>query len=263
MDTSAPKPAPPPTSAAPASSAPVKVDQVPKDDPRVRAESVTYDSPKGTGMVRGSLTGPAKQTKALPGVLIVHDNRGLSPFIEDIARRLAVAGYVVFAPDALSVHGGYPGGEDKARKLFAKVNPAKMREDFLAAAAFLAPRSDCDGHVGALGFGQGGGVVNTLATRLPTLNAAVAFEGVPPARAAVAHIKAPLQLHYADKDASVNASAPAYEAALKANHVTYELHRYPGTQSGFYDDTSPRFDRDAAALAWQRTLEFLQKHLRA
>jgi len=233
-----------------------------KDDDRLRAESVTYDSPKGTGMVRGYLARPASQTRALPGVLVVHDNRGLTPHIEEIARRLAMAGYVVFAPDALTARGGYPGSEDKARKVFAKLNPAKMREDFVAAAAFVAPRSDCDGHLGALGFGYGGGVVNTLATRLGTLSAAVAFDGVAPDLAAVAQIKAPLQLHYAAKDERANAGAPAYEAALKANHVTYEVHQYPGTQSGFYDETSPRFAKDAAALAWQRTLAFFQKHLR-
>jgi carboxymethylenebutenolidase len=254
------------TSAA-TSSARLKIDQVGRDqvgknDDRLRAESVSYDSPKGTGTVRGYLAHPASQTRALPGVLVVHDNRGLNPYIEDITRRLAVAGHVAFAPDALTAHGGYPGSEDKARKLFAKLNPAKMREDFLAAAAFLAPRSDCDGHVGALGFGQGGGVVNTLATRIATLSAVVAFDGASPDLAAVPHIKAPLQLHYADKDERVNVSVPAYEAALKANHVTYEVHRYPGTQSGFYNDTSPHFDKDAAALAWQRTLEFFQKHLR-
>lgn len=221
------------------------VDQARKEDEHVRAESVTFDSPKGTGMVRGYLAHPASQTKALPGVLVVHDKGGLTPHIEDVARRLAVAGYVAFAPDAR----------------VAKTNPAKMREDFLAAAAFVAPRSDCDGHVVALGFGQGGGVVNTLVTRLATLSAAVAFEGAAPNLAAVAHIKTPLQLHYAGKDAHLNANLPAFEAALKANHVTYEIHRYPGTQSGFYDETSPHFDKDAAALAWQRTLEFFQKHL--
>jgi carboxymethylenebutenolidase len=145
--------------------------------------------------------------------------------------------------------------------LFAKLDPAKMLEDFVAGAAFLAPRSDCDGHVGALGFGYGGDVVNTLATRVATLGAAVAFYGVAPDLAAVSHIKAPLQLHYAENDERVNASAPAYEAALAANHVKYEVNRYPGTRPGFNNDTTPRFNKDAAALAWQRTLEFFQKHL--
>jgi carboxymethylenebutenolidase len=236
--------------------------QVPRNDERLRAESVTYDSPAGSGTVRGYLAHPASAKGAVPAVLVVHENRGLNPHIEDITRRLAVAGYMAFAPDALTPLGGYPGNEDKARKLFAKLDPAKTREDFVAAAAFLAPRSDCDGHVGALGFCYGGGVVNTLATRVATLGGAVAFYGVAPDLAAVPHIKAPLQLHYAENDERVNASAPAYEAALKANHVKYEVHRYPGTQHGFNNDTTPRFDKDAAALAWRRTLEFFQKHLR-
>ena len=237
-------------------------EQVAKDDKRLLAESVSYDSPAGTGTVRGYMARPASAKGALPFVLVVHDNSGLSPHVEDITRRLAVAGYMAFAPDALTPLGGYPGDEVKARKLFAKLRPAKTREDFVAAAAFIAPRSDCDGHVGALGFGYGGGVVNTLATRIATLGAAVAFYGPAPDLAAMKRVKAPLQLHYADKDARVNASAPAYEAALKANHLDYEVHRYPGTQHGFNDDTSPHFDKDAAALAWQRTLDFFQKHLR-
>jgi carboxymethylenebutenolidase len=236
--------------------------QVSRSDKRLRAESVTYDSPAGTGTVRGYLARPVSAKGALPAVLVVHENRGLDPHIEDITRRLAVAGYMAFAPDALTSLGGYPGNENKAGKLFAKLDPAKTREDFVAAAAFLAPRSDCDGHVGALGFSFGGSVVNTLATRTATLSAAVAFYGAAPDLAAVPHIKAPLQLHYAENDERVNASEPAYEAALKANHVTYEVHRYPGTQHGFNNDTMPRFDKDAAALAWQRTLDFFQKHLR-
>jgi carboxymethylenebutenolidase len=235
--------------------------QVPRNDKRLHAESVTYDSPAGTGTVRGYLARPINAKGALPAVLVIHENRGLDPHIEDITRRLAVAGYMAFAPDGLTLFGGYPGNENKARKLFAKLDPAKMREDFVAAVAFLAPRSDCDGHVGALGFSYGGGVVNTLATRVATLRAAVAFYGVAPELAAVPHIKAPLQLHYAENDERVNASAPAYEAALEANHVMYEVHRYPRTQHGFNNDTTPRFDKVAAALAWQRTLEFFQKHL--
>jgi carboxymethylenebutenolidase len=236
--------------------------QVPKSDKRLRADSVTYDSPAGTGEIRGYLARPVSAKGALPAVLVVHEERGLNPHIEDITRRLAVAGYLAFAPDALTSLGGYPGNDKKASKLFAKLDPAKTREDFVAAAAFLAPRSDCDGHVGALGFSFGGSVVNTLATRAATLGAAVAFYGEAPDLAAVPRIKAPLQLHYADNDERVNASEPAYEAALKANHVTYEVHRYPGTQHGFNNDTTPRFNKDAAALAWQRTLEFFQKHLR-
>jgi carboxymethylenebutenolidase len=239
-----------------------EAEQVPKNDKRLLAESVSYDSSAGTGTVRGYLARPASANGALPTVLVVHENRGLNPHIEDITRRLAVAGYMAFAPDALTPLGGYPGNEDKARKLFAKLDPAKTSEDFVAAVAFLAPRSDCDGHVGALGFCYGGGIVNTLATRVATLGAAVAFYGAAPDLAAVPHIKAPLQLHYAANDERVNASAPAYEAALKANHVKYEVHRYPRTQHGFNNDTTPRFDKDAAALAWRRTLEFFEKHLR-
>jgi carboxymethylenebutenolidase len=236
--------------------------QVPKNDRRLHAQSVSYGSPRGTGQVRGYLARPANEQGKLPAVLVVHENRGLNPHIEDIARRLAVAGYLAFAPDALTPLGGYPGDEDKARDLFAKLDQARTREDFVAAAAFLAERSDCDGRVGAVGFCYGGGVVNTLATRVATLGAAVAFYGVAPDLAAVPHIKTPLQLHYAENDQRVNASAPAYEAALAANHVTFEVHRYPGTQHGFNNDTTPRFDKAAAALAWRRTLEFFQKHLR-
>jgi len=239
-----------------------EAEQVRRNDKRVRAEWVTYDSPAGSGTIRGYLARPVSQNAALPVVLVVHDDRGLNPHIEDITRRLAVAGYLAFAPDALTPLGGSPRNEDKARKLFAKLDPAKTREDFVAAVAFLAPRSDCNGHVGALGFGYGGGLVNTLATRVATLGAAVAFYGVAPELAAVPHVKAPLQLHYAGNDERVNASAPAYEAALKGNHVAYEVYRYPGTQHEFSDDTTPRFDKDAAALAWQRTLDFFQTHLR-
>jgi len=236
--------------------------QVPKDDKRVQAQSVSYDSPHGTGPVRGYLARPSSAQGPLPALLVVHEDRGLDPHIEDVARRLAVAGYMAFAPDALTSLGGYPGSEDKARELFAKLNQGKTREDFMAAAAFLAPRSDCDGHVGAVGFGYGGGVVNTLATRIPKLGAAVAFYGMAPSLAAVPHIKAPVQLHYAETDKRVNAGVRAYEAALVASHVPHEIHRYPGTQHGFSDETTPHFDKVAAALAWSRTLEFLRKHLR-
>jgi carboxymethylenebutenolidase len=236
--------------------------QVPKNDRRLHAESVSYDSPAGAGKVRGYLARPAHEEGKLPAVLVVHENRGLNPHIEDIARRLALAGHLAFAPDALTPLGGYPGDEDRARELFAKLDQTKAREDFVAGAAFLAQRSDCDGHLGAVGFCYGGAMVNTLATRVTNLSAAISFYGMAPDLAAVPRIKASLQLHYAENDERVNASAPAYEAALKTNHVKYELHRYPGTQHGFNNDTTPRFDKDAAALAWRRTLDFFQKHLR-
>jgi carboxymethylenebutenolidase len=236
--------------------------QVPKNDKRLHTESITYDAPAGDGRVRGYLVRPADAKGKLPAVLVVHENRGLNPHIEDIARRLALAGFLAFAPDALTPLGGYPGDEDKARELFAKLDQAKTREDFVAAADFLTRRSDCNGRVGTVGFCWGGGMVNTLATRVPNLGAAVAFYGMAPDLAAVARIKAPLQLHYAEHDDRINASAPAYEAALQAHHVKYEVFRYPGTQHGFNNDTTPRFDKAAAAQAWQRTLDFFQKYLR-
>lgn len=236
--------------------------QVPRNDKRIQVESISYDAPAGTGKVRGELAKPAHAPGKLPGVLVIHENRGLNPHIEDIARRLSVAGYLAFAPDALTPLGGYPGDEDKGRELFTKLDQAKTREDFVAAVGYLTHRPDCDGRVGVVGFCWGGGVVNLLATRVPTLAAAVAFYGMAPDLGAVPNIKAPLQLHYAEKDDRINASAPAYEASLKANHVSYELFRYPGTQHGFNNDTTPRYDKDAAALAWKRTLDFFQKYLR-
>jgi len=235
--------------------------QVPRNDKRLRAESITYDAPAGTGRVRGYLVRPAGEKGKLPAVLVVHENRGLNPHIEDVARRLALAGYMALAPDALTPLGGYPGDEDKARELFAKLDQAKTREDFAAAVDFLTRRSDGSGRVGAVGFCWGGGMVNTLATRVPSLNAAVAFYGMAPDLTAVPRIKAPLQLHYAEHDDRINASAPAYEAALQAHHVKHEVFRYAGTQHGFNNDTTPRFAKAAAAQAWQRTLDFFQKHL--
>jgi carboxymethylenebutenolidase len=237
--------------------------QVAKNDKRLHAETITFDSPAGTGKVRGYLVRPVDKKGRLPGVLVIHENRGLNPHIEDITRRLALAGFVAFAPDALTTLGGYPGDEDKARELFAKLDQAKAREDFVAAVTVLAQRPECDGQVGTVGFCWGGAMVNTLATRVRTLRAAVAFYGMAPELAAVPHIKAAMQLHYAENDARINASAPDYEAALKANHISHELFRYPGTQHGFNNDTTPRYDKDAAALAWKRTLDFLGKHLRA
>jgi carboxymethylenebutenolidase len=237
--------------------------QVSKSDKRLHAESIAYDSPAGTGKVRGYLVRPTDKKGKLPGVLVIHENRGLNPHIEDITRRLALAGYVAFAPDALTTLGGYPGDEDKARELFAKLDPAKAREDFVAAVAVLAQRPECDGRVGTVGFCWGGAMVNTLATRVPTLGAAVAFYGMAPELAAVPKIKAPLQLHYAENDPRINASAPEYEAALKAHHVPHEIFHYPGTQHGFNNDTTPRYDQAAAALAWKRTLAFFDAHLRA
>jgi carboxymethylenebutenolidase len=235
--------------------------QVAKDDGRLGGETAAFDSPQGSGKLRGYLVHPKGAKGKLPGVLVVHENRGLNPHIEDIARRLALEGFLAFAPDALAPLGGYPGDEDKARELFAKLDQTKTREDFVAALGWLKKRPDCNGHVGVVGFCYGGGIANMLATRAPDLGAAVAFYGLQPKEDEVAHIKAPLQLHYAEHDDRINGGIAAFEAALKANHVKYELFKYPGTQHGFNNDTTPRYDKTAAAQAWQRTVEFFKKHL--
>ena len=237
--------------------------QVAKDDKRLRTEWIDYESPQGTGKVRAYLARPEAVTAKLPGVLVVHENRGLNPHIEDITRRLALENFVALARDALTPLGGYPGDEDKAREAFAKLDPAKTREDFVAAAGVLKSRPECTGKIGVVGFCYGGTVANILATRLPDLGAAVPFYGTQPTAAEAAKIKAPLLIHYADNDERVNSGWPAYETALKANNVSFTMHRYAGTQHGFNNDTTPRYDRAAATLAWQRTVEFLNKNLRA
>jgi carboxymethylenebutenolidase len=236
--------------------------QIAKDDARLSAEYMEYPSPEGSGKMRGYLVRPAKASGKQPGVLVVHENRGLNPHIEDIARRVALENFVAFAPDALFPLGGYPGDEDKAREVFPKLDQAKTREDFVAAAAWLKARPECTGKVGVVGFCYGGSISNFLATRLPDLGAAVPFYGGQAKTEDVPKIKAPLLIHYAEQDERVNAGWPAYEAALKANNVRYEAHVYPGTQHGFNNDTTPRYDKAAAALAWQRTIAFLGKHLR-
>ena len=236
--------------------------QVPKDDSRLKTEYLEYSSPRGTGKMRGYVARPATATGKLPGILVVHENRGLNPHIEDIARRLALDKFVAFAPDALTPLGGYPGDEDKAREAFGKLDQSKTREDFVAAAAFLQSRPDCTGRIGVVGFCYGGGIANVLATRLPDLGAAVPFYGNQPGAEEAAKIKAPLLIHYAETDDRINAGWPAYEAALKAGNVKYEMHKYPGTQHGFNNDTTPRYDAAAAKLAWQRTVEFFNKNVR-
>ena len=234
--------------------------QVAPDDKRIKIEKVTYDSPAGTGKVDGYLARPATKAKR-PAVLVVHENRGRNPHIEDITRRLATAGYLAFAPDALTSLGGYPGDEDKARDLFGKLDRAKTLEDFVAAVDYLKKRPDRSGKIGVVGFCFGGMVANALATRVPDLGAAVPFYGSAAKEEDVPKIKAPLLIHYAENDERINAGAAAYEAALKAAKVKHEVHKYPGTQHGFNNDTTPRYDKDAAALAWQRTLDFFKKHL--
>ncbi len=232
------------------------------DDARITVESLEYDSPKGYGKARGYLAKPAKASGKLPSVVVIHENRGLNPHIEDITRRLATHGFLAFAPDALVPLGGYPGSEDKAREIFPKLDQAKTREDFIAAVHWLKARPESNGKVGAVGFCYGGGMVNFLATRVPELAAGVAFYGSAPNLEDVPKIKAALLIQSAETDPRINASWPDYEAALKAAGVRYERHLYPGTQHGFNNDTTPRYDEAAAKLAWERTLAHLNEHLR-
>jgi carboxymethylenebutenolidase len=234
---------------------------VPAGDTRVKAERVEYASPAGNGRMGGYFVRPARAKGKLAAVLVIHENRGLNPHIEDIARRVALESFVAFAPDALFPLGGYPGDEDKARELFQKLDAAKSREDFVAAAAWLKARPEVKGKIGAVGFCWGGGIVNVLATRLPDLGAGVAFYGTAPPLEDVPKIKAPLLIHSAEVDERINASWPAYEAALKTSKVRYERHLYPGTQHGFNNDTTPRYDAAAAKLAWERTIAFFRKNL--
>jgi carboxymethylenebutenolidase len=236
--------------------------QVAKDDKRLKTEFLSYPSPQGNNSTKGYLVQPVNAKGKLPGILVVHENRGLNPHIEDVARRLALDNFVAFAPDALAPLGGYPGDEDKARELFPKLDQAKTREDFVAAASFLKAHPSCTGKIGVVGFCYGGGIANFLATRLPDLGAAVPFYGNQPTAEEAARIKSPLLLHYADTDERINAGWPAYEETLKANKVPYTMYKYPGTQHGFNNDTTPRYDEKAAKLAWQRTLEFFNKYLR-
>ena len=236
--------------------------QVAKDDKRIKTEYLTYPSPEGTGTMRGYFARPANPGGKLPGVLVIHENRGLNPYIEDVARRLAVENFVAFAPDALTPLGGYPGDDEKGAQLFSQLDPKKRTEDLVAAYAFLKSRPECSGKIGAVGFCFGGTTVNTFAVRLPDLAAAVPFYGGQPAAADVARIKAPLLIHYAALDERINAGWPAYEAALKTNGVKYQMYMYPGTNHGFHNDTTPRYDDAAAKLAWSRTLAFFNENLR-
>ena len=235
--------------------------QVRPDDARLRTRWLSIDSPAGNGTVRGLLAAPAQARGPLPAVLVVHENRGLNPHIEDIARRLALDGFLAYAPDALHSLGGYPGDEDKARELFPKLDPAKVRADFVAAAQALRALPESNGRLGVVGFCFGGSIANYLATQLPELRAAVPFYGSQPPVEEVPRIKADLLIHYAGQDERINAGWPRYEAALKAAGVRYEAHVYEGTQHGFNNDTTPRFDPKAAELAWSRTLAFFRSRL--
>jgi len=237
--------------------------QVAKDDTRIKTESATVPSPQGNGSIRGYLVRPANAKGKLPGVLVVHENRGLNPYIEDVARRVGTENFIAFAPDGLTSVGGYPGDDEKGGKAFAQVDRGKMTEDFVAAARWLKARPDCTGKIGVVGFCFGGGIANALAVRMGAdLSAAVPFYGGQPSAADAAKIKAPLLIHYASLDKRINDGWPAYEEALKANHVTYTAHMYEGANHGFHNDTTPRYDEAAAKLAWRRTVDFFNKSLK-
>jgi carboxymethylenebutenolidase len=235
---------------------------VAEGDARLATSRREYDSPRGAGKMSGYLARPAAGSDRMPGVLVIHENRGLNPHIEDIARRLALEGYLAFAPDALTPLGGYPGSEDAARELFQRLDREKLVEDFVSAFEFLKALPECTGKVGAVGFCFGGGMVNQLAVRLPELGAGVAFYGGQVPAEQVPSIKAPLMLLYAGIDERINAGWPAYETALKANGVAYEAFVYDGANHGFNNDTTPRFDAAAAELAWGRTLDFFNSNLK-
>jgi len=236
--------------------------QVPADDKRIKVGYETVPSPEGSGSIKGYLARPSKNGKQ-PVVLVIHENRGLNPYIEDVARRLALANFIAFAPDGLTSVGGYPGSDEKGAEAFRKVDGKKMTEDFVAAAKWLKARPDSTRKLGAVGFCFGGGMVNQLAVRLgPDLNAGVAFYGRQAGVDDVPKISAPLLLQYAGNDQRINDGIPAYEAALKANNKVYQVYMYDGKQHGFHNDTTPRYDEESAKLAWSRTLEWFKKYLR-
>lgn len=235
--------------------------QVPFTDPDILPEYIEYPSPKGHGTVRAYLVKPAQAAAPMPGVVVVHENRGLNPYIEDVARRLAKAGFMALAPDGLSAKGGYPGNDDKGRELQQQVDPQKLMNDFFAAVEFLPTLAGASDKTGIIGFCYGGGVANAAAVAYPELAAAVPFYGMQPRPEDVPGIQAPLLLHYAENDPRVNAGWPAYEAALKAAGKTYEAHVYPGVNHGFHNDTTPRYDQAAAELAWRRSVAWFQRHL--
>ena len=236
--------------------------QVPKDDKRIKTSYETVQSPEGNGSIKGYFARPASGGK-LPAVLVIHENRGLNPYIEDVARRFAIANFIAYAPDGLTSVGGYPGDDEKGAAAFRNVNGPKMAEDFVAAARWLKARPESNGRLGTVGFCFGGGIVNQLAVRLgPDLNAGAPFYGRQTSAEDAAKIKAPLMLHYAGNDQGINAGIAAYETALKANGKMYTVYTYEGTQHGFHNDTTPRYDEAAAKLAWQRTVDFFNKNLR-
>lgn len=235
--------------------------QVQFTDPDILPEYVTYPSPQGHGEVRGYLVRPARTEGPVPGIVVVHENRGLNPYIEDVARRVAKAGFIALAPDGLTSVGGYPGNDERGRELQRQVDPEKLMNDFFAAIEFLSAHEATTEKVGITGFCYGGGVSNAAAVAYPELGAAVPFYGRQAPVENVPRIRAPLLLHFAEHDDNVNAGWPAYEAALKEHGKTYEAYIYPGTNHGFHNDSTPRYDEDAAKLAWNRTVEWFKRHL--
>jgi carboxymethylenebutenolidase len=235
--------------------------QIKPDDPRLKAEFIRYDSPKGGGTIKGLLSEPQEMKGKLPGIVVVHENRGLNPYIEDVARRAALEGFITLAPDALTPLGGYPGNDDEGRIMQSKRDRNEMLEDFIAGYDFLKSHPDCSGKVGVVGFCFGGWIVNMMAVKVPTLSAAVPFYGGQPSDEETAQIKAPLLIHYAGLDQRVNEGWPAYEKALKANNKEYQVYFYPDVNHGFHNNTTPRYDEAAANLAWKRTIEFFKEKL--
>jgi carboxymethylenebutenolidase len=236
--------------------------QVKAEDPRLKTEIIHYDSLKGGGKINAQLSRPAGNSAKLPGIVVVHENRGLNPHIADVGRRAALAGFISISPDALTPLGGYPGNDDDGRALQSKRDRDEMLEDFIAAFETLKNHPECNGNVGVVGFCFGGWIANMMAVRLPDLKAAVPFYGGQPDAEDVPRIHAPLLLQYASLDERVNAGWPAYEAALKANHKEYTMYMYEGVNHGFHNDTTPRYDEAAAKLAWNRTIEFFREKLK-
>jgi carboxymethylenebutenolidase len=236
--------------------------EVPANDPRIQLEYVEYPSPQGHGTVRGLLAKPTGSAAPWPAVLVIHENRGLNPYIEDVVRRMAAAGFLALGPDALTSLGGYPGNDEEGRTMQSRLDGAKIREDFVAGAQWLMSHPESTGKLGAVGFCFGGGMVNTLAWRLPNLAAGVPFYGAAAPAEEVPKINAPLLLHFAEDDAGINGRWPAYEEALKANNKPYTAYTYPGTNHGFHNDTTARYNEAAAKLAQERTIAFFSQHLR-
>ncbi|MCK4989601.1 MAG: dienelactone hydrolase family protein, partial [Bacteroidales bacterium] len=235
--------------------------QIQPDDPRLKSDFITYNSPKGGGEIKGLLSQPADAEGKLPGIIVVHENRGLNPYIEDVGRRAALAGFISLAPDALTPLGGYPGNDDDGRTLQRQRDRNEMLEDFIAAYKYLNSHPGCTGNVGVVGFCFGGWISNMMAVKIPYLSAAVPFYGGQPDAESVPQIEAPLLLQYAGLDTRVNEGWPAYEAALKENNKEYTAYVYPDVNHGFHNDSTPRYDKEAAELAWKRTIEFFKEKL--